>query len=85
MIKITLKVEGMMCGMCEAHATRAIQDAFKVKKVSSSHKDNETVIITENDIADTYLSATIEKAGYQVTNITREPYEKKGLFSSLKK
>ncbi len=85
MLKITLKVEGMMCGMCEAHSNKAIQDAFKVKKVSSSHKDNETIILTENDISDADLLSVIAKAGYEVTGITRENYEKKGLFSSLKK
>lgn len=84
MLKITLKVEGMMCGMCEAHANKAIESAWKVKKVTSSHKDNETVIITENDISDADLTAVIKEAGYEVTAVTREPYEKKGLFSFLK-
>lgn len=84
MLKITLKVEGMMCTMCEAHASRAIEAAWKVKKVTSSHKDNETVIITENDIPDAELEAVIEKAGYKVTAVTRAPYEKKGLFSFKK-
>ena len=37
MIKYTLKIDGMMCGMCEAHINEAVRAAFKVKKVSSSH------------------------------------------------
>jgi len=32
MLKITLKIEGMMCGMCEAHTNEAIKNAWKVKK-----------------------------------------------------
>ncbi len=42
MVKITLDVEGMACGMCEAHVNDAIRKAFAVKKVSSSfHKKKE--------------------------------------------
>ena len=37
MVKTTLKIDGMMCGMCEAHMNDAIRAAFKVKKVTSSH------------------------------------------------
>ncbi len=37
MLKITLKIDGMMCGMCESHVGDAIRRAFPVKKVTSSH------------------------------------------------
>lgn len=37
MIKITLDVEGMACGMCEAHVNNAVRQNFAVKKVTSSH------------------------------------------------
>ena len=33
MIKTTLKIDGMMCGMCEAHMNDVIRKNFKVKKV----------------------------------------------------
>ena len=32
MIKTTLKIDGMMCGMCEAHMNDVIRKNFKVKK-----------------------------------------------------
>ena len=48
MIKTTLKIDGMMCGMCEAHMNELIRNNFKVKKVSSSAKDGETVVISED-------------------------------------
>ena len=44
MIKTTVKVDGMMCGMCEAHINDAIRRNFNVKKVKSSHSKGETVI-----------------------------------------
>lgn len=84
MLKITLQIEGMMCNMCESHTNEAIRRAWNVKKVTSSHKDNETVIISENDIADDELTSVIEKIGYKLISIRREPYKKKGIFSKLK-
>ena len=50
MIKTTLKIDGMMCGMCESHMNDVIRKNFKVKKVSSSARDGETVIISEEPI-----------------------------------
>ena len=47
MTKTTLKIDGMMCGMCEAHINDAIRGAFPVKKVSASHSKGEAVVITE--------------------------------------
>ena len=85
MIQITIQVEGMMCPMCEAHVNDAIRDRFAVEKVSSSHKKKETVILTEMPIEDDSLRATITAMGYKVGDITRETYEKKGLFSRFSK
>ena len=41
MIKTTLKIDGMMCGMCESHMNDVIRKNFKVKKVTSSARDGE--------------------------------------------
>ena len=35
MIETTVKVDGMMCGMCEAHVSDAIRGALPVKKVTA--------------------------------------------------
>ena len=35
MLIITVQVDGMMCGMCEAHVNDAVRKAFPVKKVTS--------------------------------------------------
>ena len=81
MTKITLTIDGMQCGMCEAHVNDAVRRAFSVKKVSSSHSKGETVILTKEDIEDDLLKKVIENTGYRVLSIKKEPYEKKGLFS----
>lgn len=80
MEKITVGVDGMMCGHCEAHVNDAVRNAFKVKKVSSSHAKKETVIIADEGITDEQIKSTIDATGYTVTGISREPYAKKGLF-----
>ena len=80
MIKITVDVEGMACGMCEAHVNEAVRNAFGVKKVTSSHAKKQTVIIAQQDISDQELKDVVAKAGYDAVTISREPYEKKGLF-----
>lgn len=36
MIKTTVKVDGMMCGMCESHVNDAVRKAFQVDKITSS-------------------------------------------------
>ena len=86
MVKMILDVDGMACGMCEAHVNEAVRAAFPVKKVTSSHAKGETVILTEQDIDDAKLKevideeklkSAIEATGYTVLGIKTEPYEKK--------
>lgn len=85
MLKITVGVDGMMCGMCENHINDAIRKAFSVKKVTSSHSKGQTVILTEQDIDEAEIRKAIDATGYTVTSFSKEPYEKKGLFSFLHK
>ena len=85
MIKITLQVDGMQCGMCEAHVNDAIRRTFPVKKVTSSHSKKQTVILSEGDIEEQDLRDAIGQMGYEVLTVTKEPYEKKGLFSAFRK
>lgn len=84
MIKITVGVEGMACGMCEAHINEAVRNAFSVKKVTSSHTKKQTVIIVESDVDEQKLKDVIAKSGYEAVSVSREPYEKKGLFSAFR-
>ena len=45
MVKMILDVDGMACGMCEAHVNDAVRKGFQVKKVTSSHSKGTTEII----------------------------------------
>ena len=69
MIKTTIGIDGMVCGMCESHINDVIRREFKVKKVSSSHTKGIAEIISENETS--FKSEPYEK--------------KKGIFSFLSK
>ena len=47
MIKTTIKIDGMACGMCEAHVNDALRKVIKAKKITSSHKKKEAVVVSE--------------------------------------
>lgn len=81
MVKTTLKIDGMMCGMCESHVNDAIRNAFPVKKVTSSHSKGETVIISVEALSEDKIREVMQPTGYELKDITSEPYEKKRLFS----
>ncbi len=80
MVKITVGIDGMMCGMCEAHINDAIRNNFKVTKVSASHKTNSAEIISETDIPEDEIKKIVEQTGYKFTSYDSEPYEKKKGF-----
>ena len=80
MWKYTVQVSGMMCGMCEIHVNDAVRRAFMVKKVASSRSKGETTVVTEQKLDEDALRDTIAATGYEVGEIRREPYVKRGLF-----
>ena len=77
MIKTTLKIDGMMCGMCESHINTAIRNNFKVKKVNSSHSAGETEIISDEPLDEDRIKSVIGETGYTLKGISTEEYEKK--------
>lgn len=84
MFETIVTVDGMMCGMCESHVNDAIRKAFPVKKVTSSHKKGETVLLTEEPVAEQAVRDALAGTGYDVTAVTSHPYQKKGLFGFRK-
>lgn len=84
MIQTTLKIDGMMCGMCEAHMNDVVRKNCQIKKVTPSAKDGETVVISENELDIPWLKKEIKAIGYELVSYESKPYEKKGLFGFLK-
>lgn len=85
MKKTTLKIDGMRCGMCEAHICDVIRRNFNVKKVTASHIKNQAVILSDNLLDADQLKKVISADGYKVIGVYVEEYVKKGLFSFLKR
>lgn len=81
MLKITLEVEGMRCGMCETHVNDVVRRVEGVKKVKSSHAKGRTEVVAEDSVNTALIKEAIAKQGYTVGNIQSQPYEKHGLFS----
>lgn len=84
MIETIVKVDGMMCGMCEGHINDAIRSHFQVKKVSSSHSKGQTVIRSQEALDQAQLRQVIDATGYKVLDVVSRPVEKRGLLGHLK-
>ena len=74
MVKTTVSISGMICGMCEAHINDAVRAAFPVKKVRSSRSKGETVILSEAPLDKEKLRQMIAGAGYIVLSISEASY-----------
>lgn len=85
MIETIVKVDGMMCGMCESHINDAVRSHFQVKKVSSSHSKGQTVIRSQEALDQAQLRQVIDATGYKVLDVVSRPVEKRGLLGHLKK
>lgn len=75
MLKITLNIEGMACPKCEARVSKAIEAAFPVKQVTSSHEKNRTEILCEEPISEEALRAVIPE-GFTMTGYKCEKHKR---------
>ena len=74
MIKTTLNIDGMMCGMCEAHICDAIRKAVPdAKKVTASRSKKEATFLTEDAVDAEALKAAIDATGYDCLGIESAP------------
>ena len=84
MKEYVFSVEGMRCGMCEAHVNDAVRKVADAKKVESSHSKNTTPVVAENLDVERVKTA-IAAEGYTVGEVTVKEVEKKGLFGLFQK
>ncbi len=81
MYKTTLKIEGMMCGMCEAHIADTIRNTVPgAQKVTASRAKGEASFLSEAPAEAGALQAAIAATGYTCLGVSAVPYEKKGWF-----
>ena len=65
----TLKIEGMMCGHCEARVKKCLEALPQVDMAEVSHEEGRAVVTLNGDIADEVLKKTVEDQDYTVTGI----------------
>lgn len=85
MFETKIKIDGMACGMCEAHVCDALRRNLNLKKVTASHIKNQAVIISENPLTQAEVITALDGTGYRVLTVECGEYEKRSLFSFLKK
>lgn len=72
MVKTIVGVEGMACEGCEANVNAAIEKAFDVQSVSSSHETGRTIVESENALDEQMLARVVAAAGYKATVLSSE-------------
>ena len=65
----TLKIEGMMCGHCEAHVKKALEEIDGVTLAEVSHVSGTAQVTLEKPVLDDSLSRAVESAGYELISI----------------
>lgn len=68
-MKKTMKIEGMMCGHCEARVKKVLEALPEVSGAEVSHEAGTAVVSLNGDISDEVLKKTVEEQDYQVTGI----------------
>lgn len=68
-MKKTMKIEGMMCGHCEATVKKALETLEQVSAAEVSHKDGTAVVTLQADISDEELKKAVEEKDYTVVSV----------------
>ena len=65
----TMKIEGMMCGHCEARVKKALESVDGVSGAVVSHEKNEAVVTLAKEVDDEVLKKAVEEQDYKVIAI----------------
>ena len=65
----TMKIEGMMCGHCEARVKKALEALPEVDGADGSHEKGTDVLTLNAEVADELLKKTVEDQDYKVMDI----------------
>jgi Cu2+-exporting ATPase len=68
-MKKTIKIEGMMCGHCEARVKKVLEALPQVEQAEVSHTEGTAVVTLKADISNEELKNTVEAQDYTVTGI----------------
>ena len=66
----TMKIEGMMCGHCEATVKKALEALDGVDHADVSHEQDQAVVTLKEDVADDVLKKAVEEKDYNVVSVS---------------
>ncbi len=65
----TMKIEGMMCGHCEARVKKCLEALSQVSEAVVSHESGTAVVTCDGDVSDEVLTKAVEEQDYKVVSI----------------
>ena len=65
----SMKIEGMMCGHCEATVKKALEALDGVDHAEVSHEQDQAVVTLKEDVANDVLKKAVEDKDYNVVSI----------------
>ena len=65
----TMKIEGMMCGHCEASVKKALEALDGVEEAIVSHEAGTAVVKMSHEVADDVLTKAVEDKDYKVVSV----------------
>ena len=65
----TMKINGMMCGHCEARVKKALEALPEVKEAAVSHEAGTAVLTLNAPVADEILKKAVEDQDYEVVSV----------------
>lgn len=65
----TMKIEGMMCGHCEARVQKCLEALAEVDRTTVSHETGTALVSLNAEISDDMLKKTVEEQDYKVIGI----------------
>lgn len=68
-MKKTMKINGMMCGHCEARVKKALEAVEGVQEAVVSHEAGDAVVTLSSDVADEVLKKAVEDQDYEVVSV----------------
>ena len=67
--EMTIKVNGMMCGHCEAHVKKALEAIDGIESAAADHEKNMVTITNSADVDEAAIKAAVEEAGYEYAGL----------------
>jgi Cu2+-exporting ATPase len=67
--EMKIKVNGMMCGHCEAHVKKALEAIDGIDSAVASHEENMVTITNSKDVDEAAIKAAVEEAGYEYAGV----------------